>query len=85
MLNNQMQCSGGMSCGRLVCLFLIPGILIAALFATVGLIVGAVAAEAIFFKSCRVHCACRSAGTYADNLDNLSRLSLQKAVNSRHL
>ena len=48
MLNNQMQCSGGMSCGRLVCLFLIPGILIAALFATVGLIVGAVAAEAIF-------------------------------------
>lgn len=48
MLNNQMQCSGGMSCGRLVCLFLIPGILIAALFATVGLIVGAVAAEAVF-------------------------------------
>ena len=41
MLNTQMQCSGGMSCGRLVCLFLIPGILIAALFATVGLIVGA--------------------------------------------
>ena len=24
MLNTQMQCSGGMSCGRLVCLFLIP-------------------------------------------------------------